>query len=75
MDSANYVTMLLLDKGYFDYDYEKQEKKGETVGREKTDEEIRNALAAFGIGQGPEEKKPETPEEVQEYILKQMEDK
>lgn len=64
--------MLLLDKGYFDYDYEKTE--APVQYREKSDEELRNTLAGFGFSQFAE-KEPETDEKVQDYIIKQMEDK
>lgn len=64
--------MILLDKGYFDYDYDKTERK-EVVTWEETvrsDEEIRDIMAGFGIGV-KREKKPETLEEIQNYIIKQ----
>ena len=64
--------MLLLDKGYFDYDFEKAERE-EIVTWEDTvrsDEEIREIMAGFGIGVN-RKKKPETLEELQEYIIKQ----
>ena len=63
--------MILLDKGYYDYDFEKTEKPAaqkdwtETV---RSDEEVRNLLAGFGIGQPV---KPQTTEEIQNYILKE----
>ena len=62
--------MLLVDKGYFDYDYEKMAEPEvirtweETV---KTDEEVQDILSTFGIGQ----KVPETIDDIQEYIIKQ----
>lgn len=63
--------MLLLDKGYFDYDFERSEKE-EVVTWEDTvrsDEEIREIMAGFGIG--VKRKKPETLEEIQNHIIKQ----
>ena len=75
MDSVNFVTMLLLDKGYFDYDYEKTEKPAELVNWEdtiKSEEEVDGILAAFGMTAN--RKKPQTEEEIQGYILKQMEE-
>ena len=65
--------MLLLDKGYFDYDFEKVGKKAERVDWKDTirsDEETRKLLAGFGIGV-PKPKKPETVEDIQNYILKE----
>jgi len=67
--------MMLLDKGYFDYDYEKTEKPEEQVNWEdtiKSDEEVDGILAAFGMKANRNE--PKTEEEIQDYILKQMEE-
>jgi hypothetical protein len=61
---------MLLDKGYFDYDFEKIETVEEY--HEKTEEELKDILAGFGFKQFA--KKPETDEEIQEHILKQMEE-
>lgn len=66
--------MLLLDKGYFDYDFEKVEKPESITDWEstiKSDEEVQNILSIFGMGQ----QKPNTIEEIQEHIIKQMEEK
>lgn len=67
--------MLLLDKGYFDYDYEKQSVEerlekptwDETV---KSEDEVTSLVSMFGIGA----KKPDTEEEIQNYVLKHMEE-
>ena len=64
--------MMLIDKGYFDYDYERTE--APVVYKEKSSDELKGILSGFGFSQF-EQKKPETLEEKQEYILKQMEDK
>ena len=64
--------MMLVDKGYFDYDYEKVD--APPVYVERTEDEMRDWLAGFGIGTAVP-KKPETTEEIQEHIIKQMEDK
>ena len=67
--------MILADKGYYDYDFEKfgviEEGKdwAETV---RTDEELDSVLNGFGFGRRT--KKPETTEEIQEHIIKQMEE-
>ena len=65
IDSCNLVTMLLIDKSYYDYDYEKPPEKVE-VRRQKTDEEIREALVGFGFGHLRKSEK-----EIQSYILNQ----
>lgn len=65
--------MMLLDKGYFDYDFEKVEAPEPIIDWEDTvldEEETANVVAMFGIGRHT--KKPETIEEIQEHILKQM---
>lgn len=74
IDSVNYVTMLLLDKGYFDYDFEKVDAPVPVVNWEdtiKSDEEVQDILSMFGMGR----KKPATVEEIQDHIIKQMEEK
>ena len=65
--------MLLLDKGYYDYDYEKTEKPEKKVMWEETiksDDEVKGILAGFGFGQFAK-KKPTTTDEIQNYIIKQ----
>ena len=65
--------MLLLDKGYFDYDYEKVEAQKEIVNWEdtlKSDEEVADMMAMFGFGGC--KKKPETTEEIQEYLMQNI---
>lgn len=61
---------MLMDKGYYDYDYQKMK----PVLRRKTyeesvrsDEEIRNILSRFGWGKPKE--KPLTPAELQAEIM------
>ena len=67
------MTLLLADKGYFDYDYEKfgilEDGKdwAETV---RSHEEVEAIASSFGFGT----KKPRTTEEIQAHIIKQMED-
>lgn len=60
---------MLIDKGYYDYDYEKPKEKptqpknyGESV---RSDEEMRKILSRFGWGQS-KKKQPLTPDEMQE---------
>ena len=60
--------MILIDKGYFDYDFQKAPEK-EEEHREKSTEELQNILAGFGFSQFKK-----TEEEIQEHILKHMED-
>ena len=62
--------MMLLDKGYFDYDFEKVAKPKPVIQWEetiKTDEEVNDILATFGLG-----KKAQTDEEkFQEFIMRE----
>lgn len=71
LDSANYVTMILLDKGYFDYDFEKVDKPTPFVNWEdtiKSDEEVQGILKMFGVGSGAKK----SLEDIQSHIIKQM---
>lgn len=63
----------LIDKGYYDYDYERVTKPEDMVKWEdtvKTDDELHEMLSGFGFGI-KKPKKPETLEEIQEYIIKE----
>lgn len=63
--------MLLLDKGYFDYDHVTPKEKEPQILWEdtvKSDEEAADIAAMFGIGK---KKAPQTEEEIQQYILNQ----
>lgn len=63
---------MLIDKGYYDYDFERAKLQNaqplfeQTV---KSDEETQNLLARFGIGKP----KQETMEELQELGMKEIE--
>ena len=59
IDSDNYITFMLLDKGYYDYDYEKTDPVGPVVNWEdtiKSEEEVADMLSIFGMG--PKVNKP-----------------
>ena len=60
--------MILMDKGYFDYDFEKVEKPITWEDTVKSDEEVQSILSIFGMGQ---KEKPKTEEELQAYIIKE----
>jgi hypothetical protein len=65
--------MMLMDKGYFDYDFEKcgmLEEGKDWIETVRTDEEIDEIMSGFGFGKRTK-KKPETLEEIQSHILKQ----
>ena len=64
--------MMLLDKGYFDYDFEKfgmLEKERDWVETVRTDEEMDHIMKGFGFGKRT---KPETTEEIQKYIKRML---
>ena len=64
--------MMLLDKGYYDYDFEPTKPKTIITDWEstiKSDDEVSQILNIFGIGK--RDKKPETIEEIQNYIIKE----
>ena len=62
------VAMILIDKGYYDYDFEKAPEK-RAPHKQRTPEELREILVGFGFGH-LKEKKPETTEEIQDYLIK-----
>lgn len=51
IDSANFVTLMLIDKGYYDYDFEEpKRKKHSAPTKAKSDAETANMLSRFGVG-------------------------
>lgn len=53
MDSVEWLTLAIMDKGYYDYDYQYIEPRQEirlVEDTAKSDEEIAKRLARFGIG-------------------------
>ena len=69
IDSENKVTMLLMDKSYYDYDYEKPSQKDEdALNAAKSDADITSKLKALGFG--TRKKKPLTAEEIQKEVMR-----
>ena len=65
---------MLVDKGYYDYDFERKKEKVRQALYEdtvKSDDEVRSWLARFGIGQKPSE----SLEELQELAMKELNEK
>lgn len=63
---------MLIDKGYYDYDFKAVAKMQKQLLYEdtvKSEEETRNLLAIFGIGVGQKEPKDMNMEELQEYAM------
>ena len=48
MDNADYITLMLMDKGYYDYDYEALKEKAKR--HENTEERTQNMAKRFGFG-------------------------
>ena len=64
---------MLIDKGYYDYDFKAVKQKPRQILFEdtvKTEEETRSILSRFGIGIGKKkDPKDMTVEELQEYAM------
>ena len=68
--------MMLVDKGYYDYDFERIKEITKPILVEdtiKSEEETRSLLARFGFGIA--EPKEESLEELQEMAMKQLNEK
>ena len=63
--------MILLDKGYYDYDFEVTEKRVRWEDTVMSEEETVDMLAMFGMGPKAQ-KKPETLDEIQGYVINQI---
>lgn len=70
---------MLVDKGYYDYDFEQTKKKVRQALYEdtvKSESEVRGLLARFGIGNASAsqgvERSEESLEELQEMAMKQI---
>lgn len=67
MDSANLVQMMLIDKGYYDYDYEKEEPLVLVSTTRKTKEQINRILRNFGLPVQDEDEE----EKLQQFIIRE----
>ena len=70
--------MMLVDKGYYDYDFERVKEVAKPILVEETmksEEETRSLLARFGIGKPKVEPSGESLEELQEMAMKEMDKK
>lgn len=73
---------MLVDKGYYDYDFERKKEKIRQALYEdtvKSESEVRGLLARFGIGakvsDSAEQSDGESLEELQEMAMKEMDKK
>ena len=72
IDSERMVTMMLIDKPYYDYDYKYYKNQAEDKDSElNTEEKTHSILARFGIGIKKEEKNPSEMDmdELQRYAM------
>ena len=69
LDTENYITFMLLDKGYYDYDYEKPSERTEAaLTAAKSDDELEAKLRSMGLNVRLK-KKTLTPEELQAEVM------
>lgn len=69
LDSADFVTLMLMDKGYYDYDYEKpKEKKARNISKGSDPDKLKAKLARLGIGTAPQHF---TAEEMQRIAMQE----
>lgn len=54
LDTSAQTSLMLIDKGYYDYDYERIEKPVTYEDSVKSDEETERMLSFFGIGPNAE---------------------
>lgn len=67
---------MLIDKGYYDYDFKAVAKRQRQLFYEdtvKSEEETRSLLAKFGIGTRTKDPKDMDMEELQEYAMNDIE--
>lgn len=75
LDTENYVTFMLLDKSYYDYDYEKPSERTEAaLTAAKSDDELEAKLRGMGLNVRPK-KKTLTPEELQAEVMGEIKNK
>lgn len=70
IDSADYITLLLIDKSYYDYDYqEPKQKRMRNITKATDPEKLKMKLGMLGIKEQP---KPLTPEEAQRIVMEEI---
>lgn len=81
IDSANFVTLMLIDKGYYDYDFEEpKHKKQSAPTKAKSDAETAKMLSRFGVGTAAAKKESAATdlrkmdmEQLQAYAMREAE--
>lgn len=79
LDSANFVTLMLIDKGYYDYDYEEPKRKRSSAPtKAKSDAETAKMLSRFGVGTAVKsaavELKKMDMEQLQAYAMRDVQE-
>lgn len=67
--------LMLIDKGYYDYDFEVVEKQITFESTIKTDEEVAEMTSRFGFGKKQKKLSEMTAEELQAHAIKEEENK
>ena len=73
IDTPEFITLTLIDKGYYDYDYEVV-KKPVYAKHDQSDERIQNMMNRFGFGKVKKFDNP-SPEELQAEVWKEEQKK
>ena len=69
LDSADLVLMVLMDKGYYDYDYEAEKASPASVAHEQSEERTQGMMDRFGFGKVKSIRKPPSPAELQAEVM------
>lgn len=80
IDSADFITAILIDKGYYDYDYERIERPKVHIKHEQSVERTQRMFDKFGFGKAvevlgtnkPQEPKKRTEEELTRLQIELM---
>lgn len=76
IDTENYTSFMLMDKGFYDYDYSEPKggvAKGRNITKATDPEKLKAKLARLGITQQPSA--PLTPAELQAEVMREEEKK
>lgn len=83
LDSADYITLMLIDKSYYDYDFSEEaiEKRKANRRHNRTHEQQKAIWERMGFGnlRRPGEPRPQpkpvTPEDAQQIIMKEIKER
>ncbi|MCM1225268.1 MAG: hypothetical protein NC548_63545, partial [Lachnospiraceae bacterium] len=69
IDSADFITLMLIDKGYYDYDYQEPKIKQKLTAEDKEIWSAEKLNAILGVNPQP---KHLTPEEAQKIVMEEI---